>query len=532
MNQKLTKITLLVVMMAMATSLSACAKKTEESQKKVKKQVSIQTIQKQQSVTTTLSVSGTIIPKQYSAIRSLVPGTLEYIATVGTEVSSGTPLFRIRDDSIENSHFNALQNYQQTLVITKERVSQSELNLNGAQARFELAEKNLESTIKQTDQTLKNAKDSGVVAYNSSYNTLKQFFNFISEGVIQNFDYRYKDLVTTDQTLRGEAEIKFDDAAKAFLELKPLTDVDSLDEDLTKMNEVLNKTKTLSDLTTLLLQTALGGVVNLESDKTVINGYQTQINSQTTAILNAQNALRNTIINNDLTVNQSKNQLELAKIELNNALIGLENVKNSAELEKTIAQTQLDNTAYSFSNLSLGSPFKGTVISNEVQPGQQVSVGQQILELGNLDIVEIKVGVDTEFGRSLKQGDEVVINNTYQGIIAAIEPVGSIASGKVGVTVQADNKEGRLVSGEIAEVTFNLVYEEDGLIVIPIKAATIESTNTYVFVAENNQAVKRLVSLGKVFGNQVSVTSGLNEGDQLILRNGVFVAEGDELEIQ
>jgi len=43
-------------------------------------------------------------------------------------------------------------------------------------------------------------------------------------------------------------------------------------------------------------------------------------------------------------------------------------------------------------------------------------------------------------------------------------------------------------------------------------------------------ATKRSITLGRVFGNQVSVTNGLTDGDQLIIPNGVFVSVGDEIE--
>lgn len=532
MNKKYIKPAIIIAVVVVIIGIFSSFDKEEvQEEETTKKQIAAQTIETQNEVVSSLTASGTIVPKQYSAIRSLVQGTLEYISPVGTDVTIGTSLFRIRDDSIESGHFNALQNLQQTNVLTGERIAQAELSLNSAEARFELTKKNLETTELQTTQTLKNTKDSAIIAYNSAYNTINQLFNFISIGSISNLDYKYKNISTTDTELKESANLQYDSAVKSFLKLSATISAENIDEDLTQIDQILNQVKLIVDSTTVLLQSALGGVDDLVSDKSVMTSYQTQINGHASAIITNQNALRNTVINNDLIINQAKNQLELSKIELNNAQISLENAKNSAQLELTISQSQLDNASYSFNNLSLGSPFSGTVMSNSIEPGQQVSVGQQILELGNLSIVEIEVEIDTEFAKGLKRGDTVMINDLYEGIISEIEPTGSIESGKVGVTVQSPNEDGFLEAGDIADITFNLVFTQEELIIIPIKSATIESTNTYVFVIENGRATRRSITLGKIFGNKVSVTSGLDAGDILILKNGVFISEGDEVEV-
>lgn len=500
-------------------------------EKKIKKQVNIQIIVKQNQVSTSLSVSGTVVPRQYSFIRSLTPGTLEYVTPAGSQISAGEQLFRIRDDNIENSYFNTLQNLQKTNVITAEKVSQAQLALSSAEARKQLAENSFDTVVQQTNQALVNGQNSAMINYNSAHNTLSQFLNFVSVGSLTNFKYKYDTVSTSDIEQQQTGKFIYLDALEAFVDVPAKAEKLNLDTSLSRMNDVLVKAKLLADTSVLILQTTLGGIDNLDSTKLTLNNYQTQINTHSSSILASQNDLRNTLINNQLSRNQAKNQLELAQIEFDNAQIGLTNAQNSADLERTITQNQVDNSSYHFNNLSLISPFSGTILATFAQAGQQVNVGQEILELGNLDIIEIKVEVDTEFGAGLKQGDTVEINELYNGTIAELEPVGSLSSGKIGIKVQTENRQGFLVAGEIAEVKFNLTFDQPGSIIIPINAATIEPANTYVFVVEDGQAAKRKVSLGRVFGNKVSVENGLNEGDQLILRNGVFISEGEDVEI-
>lgn len=497
----------------------------------IKKQISVQDIAKQDEVTSTLSASGTVIPRQYTVIRSLVQGTLEFVHPAGTQISAGQPLFNIRDDNVENSYFNALQNLQQTNLIADERVSQSRLALNSAEARANLAHNSYNNTVAQSIQLLANSQDSAIVSFNSAHNTLNQFYTAVSNGATASLEYKYRNVVSTNTAVLEQAKLQHLISAQNFLNLSSTVDQITLDSQLDNLSDVLSQTKQLSDITVILLQNTLGGIDNLASEKTSMANFQTLINTHTATILNSQNTLRNRIITNSLSVDQAQNQLELAEIELINAQISLSNAENSAALEKVIIKNQVDNAAYHFGNLSLVSPFTGTVLSTFVEAGQQVSVGQELLEVGNIDIVEIEVEVDTEFGAGLKQGDKVSINGIYQGFISEVEPVGSLASGKIGVTVQSENIEGFLVSGQIAEVEFNLTFEQPDLIIIPIKSATIEPASTYVFIVEDGKATKRNITLGRVFGSQVSVTAGLVEGDRLIIKNGVFISEGNEVEV-
>ena len=147
-------------------------------------------------------------------------------------------------------------------------------------------------------------------------------------------------------------------------------------------------------------------------------------------------------------------------------------------------------------------------------------------------IVEVKVDVDVDFSEAIKLGDEIMIENKYTGIVSEVEPIGDLNSGKVNVTIQSSEAKENLRAGDIAEVEIKLNYTEVDVIVVPIKSVTIEATGNYVFViGENGKVARKNVTLDQVFGDKVSITSGLEENDQLILLNGVFVATGDEVEI-
>lgn len=537
MSEKLKKLRLISLIVLLSVTVSACNKDKEvEEEVVIKKQVKVQDIERQTNVDASLTVSGTVTPKQYSIIRSLTPGTLRFLMPVGSDINVGQALFSIQDQNIESGYFNAAQNLEQTQISTNQNVQQAELSLSSSKARLDLAKTQYESTVAQTKQAEIVVKDAGVVSYNSAYNVLSQALNFLSKGNIDDKEYKYKNIITPYSQFRTETSNKFPSLVDKYKRLNKNTDQETLLKDLSKMQSALNSAKSLIDDTAVLLQNAIKDSNFSEStianDTLVNTNYQTQINQYLNGVISSINNINNTETSNSLAITQAQAQLDLANIEYNNTKIALENANQGALLQVNAAKSQFDSLAYNYSNLSLAAPFSGTVISHYVKEGEQVSVGQQLLELGDLSIVEIVVDVDVDFAKAITLGDKVLIDKNFQGYVSEIEPIGDLSSGKVAVTVQSEEAEGNLTPGSIAEVEFKLLYKDVDTIVIPIKAATIEASGNYVFlVDENNNVSRRSVSLGRIFGDKVSVISGLEEGDRLILLNGVFVADGDEVEI-
>ena len=513
--------------------LVGCQPKTanDPADAKTKKQVTIQTIQRQAEVSAQLAASGTLVPKQHSVVRSLTPGTVEFLAEVGSPVAAGQPLFSIHDTNIENAYLTSSQNFQQTAAITDQRVQQAELALGSVQARLKLAEKNLDSTKKSVALSIETAKSTATVSYNSAYAIMSQVLNFLSVGDVTNLMYRYQSTPVSNIYVRADADKNYSLAAEQFLTLPIELDSDNLVDQLNRAHAALLKTKLTTDLTLIIMQGNENFANGLyTNDQLILSGYQAQINQNISSVITSISALQNAQTTGNLTIEQVQNQFELAQIEAHNAEVSFKSAQDGATLEQTISQSQLNNAAYNYSNLTLASPFTGTILSHFVKVGEQVSPGQQLVELGNLDIIEIEVFVDADFADALSIGDPVTINGTISGFISQLQPGADISSGKLGVTVQADNANASLTAGDTGDVVFTLTYQQPDLIVIPIKAATIEGTDTYVLVAENGVATKRSITLGRVFGNQVSVTNGLTDGDQLIIPNGVFVSVGDEIE--
>ncbi|MCB9802395.1 efflux RND transporter periplasmic adaptor subunit [Candidatus Nomurabacteria bacterium] len=524
----------LVFLLLLGVVVSGCGAKdaTLNDEEIIKKEVKVQNITKQSEVNTELTLSGTVVPKQYSLVRSLVPGTIEFLAPVGSQVYVGQPLFSIRDNNIENAYFTASQNLEQTKAVTAQRVQQAGLALNSSKARLDLARSQHSNTVAQTEQALRVVEDSARVTYDSVYNGMNQVLLFLNDGSsLENKKYIYREILTAQSQLRIDTKFKFDQAVTRYLALNyPISSESELTTELENIHQVLLLVKAAVDNTVILLQNALPAG-QYEADRLVLINYQTAINQNISAVITGINNITNTKISNRLSIDNAQAQVDLATIEYNNADLSLASAQDGATLEINAAQSQLNSAVYAYSNLTLAAPFSGTIMSHFASAGEQASVGQELIELGDLSLVEMKVDVDVTFAKAIKLNDQVLINDQYQGFVTEVEPVGDLASGKISVTVQSQEAAENLVAGSTAEIKFTLIFPVDETVVVPIKSVNIEANGNYVFLVVDNKVERRDVTLGQIFGDKVTVLSGLNENDHLVLLNGVFISVGDEVNV-
>jgi multidrug efflux pump subunit AcrA (membrane-fusion protein) len=82
----------------------------------------------------------------------------------------------------------------------------------------------------------------------------------------------------------------------------------------------------------------------------------------------------------------------------------------------------------------------------------------------------------------------------------------------------------------VATLHINDYKSAKPVIIIPVKALQKDDTNqSFVFVAENNIAKKRIVTLGKEFNGKIEITGGLKEADLLIIEGYNIVNENDAI---
>jgi RND family efflux transporter MFP subunit len=508
------------------------------------KVVDVLEVKPRSEVTTEITLKGTVVPQEFIRLKSLTTANLEYLRPVGDHVVAGEQVVVMSDSRIMESYTNALQtvseaqgNLSQYRALNSEAITQAELNQQSAAASLELARENVNSQIKLNTGDLDATVAQAEISYAASFNLAEEVLRYWSTGTLVEF--RLEHINSAHIALQSQVTDAFTAAKSVFLSasLKPQTDLNAA---LTDISSVLQTIRDFNDLVFRLLSFALPGSGLTEGSITALSGqastFTGRLNSQLSSIAAAKNSLAKAEISVGVQELAARNQLRQAEIQFDNVTSALTSSRRQAEIRElgaqsqlTTARTQLAAAQSQYNELFVKAPFAGVVIAHLADRGDQITPGQNLLELGDVSGVEIELALDQSSASRIRLGDEVLINDKVTGTIVELNPIASLETGKVGLKVAADGVG--LEPGAVADVKLNLVYYTSNVIVIPLNSVTITQNRAFVLIAENSLVTEHSVTLGQVFDSQIEVTSGLNTGDLVILNNGEFLSRGEEIEV-
>ena len=190
-----------------------------------------------------------------------------------------------------------------------------------------------------------------------------------------------------------------------------------------------------------------------------------------------------------------------------------------ASLQAGLAQAQvgLDSAAYQQSLYTLTAPISGTVESVGLTKNGMASASSIAFVISNKNTMQVTFYVTEDVRDEFTTGQAVTVSrgsSTYGGTITEIGNAVDMQKGlfKVKATIY-DMPD--LASGVTASITTTCHSAKD-VIVIPCDAVYYENGDAYVFVARDGTAVKTPVETGIYDDQNIAITSGLLEGQQVI----------------
>ncbi len=123
------------------------------------------------------------------------------------------------------------------------------------------------------------------------------------------------------------------------------------------------------------------------------------------------------------------------------------------------------------------------------------------------------------------------VNRTFIGKVVrtagAIDP----ASRTLLTEVDVPNPKGEIMPGAYAEVAFHLKGDVQSL-VIPSNTLIFRSPGSQVAVVENDHARLRNVTIGRDFGANLEIVSGLRDTDEVIVNPSDSLSDGQPVAVQ
>jgi membrane fusion protein (multidrug efflux system) len=195
-------------------------------------------------------------------------------------------------------------------------------------------------------------------------------------------------------------------------------------------------------------------------------------------------------------------------------------------------------------------PFDGQLGIRQVNVGQMINPGQQVVPLTSLDPVFADFAFPQQHLGQLAEGLEVRVTTdalpgrVFSGKLTAINSMVEVSTRNVSLQAQLANPDHTLRPGMFAKVEVFLPEKHKAL-VVPGSAISYAPFGDSVFVIDKKKDPKtgkeaqsirqQFVRIGESRGDFVSVTQGLKAGETVVstgvfkLRNGMAVTINNEL---
>jgi len=204
-----------------------------------------------------------------------------------------------------------------------------------------------------------------------------------------------------------------------------------------------------------------------------------------------------------------------------------------AEAQRASAEAERDNARLRLGFATLRAPDAGIVSARNVQPGQIVASGAELLRLIRRGRLEWRAEVaETDLPR-IKMGDRVALRGpagaAVEGRIRAVSP--AINPQTRTALVYADLPDpGALRAGMFAEGRLRVGQAE--VTVVPRESVVFRDGFPYVFtVGEGGVVGQRRIDAGASYGDRIEVRSGLSMTDRIVVRGAGFLGDGDIVKV-
>lgn len=196
---------------------------------------------------------------------------------------------------------------------------------------------------------------------------------------------------------------------------------------------------------------------------------------------------------------------------------------SDAESNLVAAQVQLDNR-------TLKAPYDGQIGVVNVNVGEYIKVGEELISLQDLSKMRVIFDIDQSDTVRVKPNmrfDFISGDISLRGSILALDTKVNQNSGQVNVQGELINKDRLVLSGQLGQIDISLAPIKDQVI-IPLIAVNFRLSGNFVYVIENiheenglqvGVVKQKIIELGEQNNNFVTVKSGL-KADQVIVAVG------------
>lgn len=419
---------------------------------------------------------------------------------------------------------------QKLIGATPEQIAVSQKQVESAQIALNKAEDTLNDTASLSEKNLSAKYDYALTVLDDSY--IKMYNAYITTKNIQTAYFTGYD----QESLNVKSNLSYNiekpkDQAKTTIDLarssKKREDIDvaiiQTKDSLGKILSGVTAVRNSCDQVPYQNNVTSTEKTSLDAQKSYISTSQATISSlqNDISILRTQN--ENSANSAQATVDAAKANLELQKANYDSL------VAKPRDVDIAYYQAILDQAIASRNKVIIYAPIDGLVTKVNKKKGELINSSEAMIELLSphyeiqVDVPEtdvVKLSVNNEATITL---DALGSDIKFEGKVLSIDPASTEIQDVVYYRVKVainDSGDGIIKPGMTSDVLIK-TENRDGVLYIPSRAilTKAETGDKYVRVLKNGIIEEKVIKIGlKADDGKVEVTSGLNEGEDLVLK--------------
>lgn len=195
------------------------------------------------------------------------------------------------------------------------------------------------------------------------------------------------------------------------------------------------------------------------------------------------------------------------------------------------------NAQFTYSNIK--APFSGIITNKNIDAGDMANPGMPLISLESPKDFEVLAMVPETEISEIEKGTVVnvlvkSIDKTVKGKVTEVSTSAKNTGGQYLVKVNLEKTNVSILSGMFATVQFPLEQKtKSEMVLIPMDVIVKNGQLSGVYtVSQTNTALLRWLRLGRTYGNNVEVLSGLNANESYIISADGKLFNGAKITIQ
>ncbi|MDR2914997.1 MAG: efflux RND transporter periplasmic adaptor subunit [Tannerella sp.] len=216
--------------------------------------------------------------------------------------------------------------------------------------------------------------------------------------------------------------------------------------------------------------------------------------------------------------------------------VTLSEMRNT-EVRVTNARYDLENAHLNLEKMNITAPFDGVIVSlPHYTTDGRVTQGQPMVGIMDYARMYMDINLPESTIEYIKPNQPVYITHytmpedTLRGVISELSPAISIETRTFKGKISIDNTGLKLRPGMFVKADV-VVDKADSAIIIPKDVVLSSRNRKYVYVVEKNTAIVRNIKTGLEDEDNIQVTEGLNENDNLVVRGYETLRENSRVKV-